>query len=220
MLNGIAVIISAALLAFGLWAGIQEASLFFDSGTTNAARFDRLERNAPSSGLSSHSSKIALVDCNRALASFHGRIQPAERRKIVFEHCRDYAKKVLDRNPSDGLAWYVTAEASAGLEDYDGFNEALYMSHAVTAHEAWIADVRVRLSLEQLDRLSPAVRENVSADIATLTLSEDGAMRLSRIYTAGETQKDFIVTVVEALEPDQQRRFVRNLRKLRSREAS
>lgn len=220
MLNGIAVIISAALLAFGLWAGIQEASLFFDSGTTDAARFDRLERNAPSAGLSSHSSKIALVDCNRSLASFHGRIQPQERRNIVFEHCRDYAKKVLAKNPSDGLAWYVTAEANAGLEDYAGFNEALYMSHAVTANEAWIADVRVRLSLRHLDNLSPAVRENVSSDISMLTLSEDGAMRLSRIYNAGDAQKDFIVDVVEALKPEQQRRFVRNLRKLRSPEAS
>lgn len=220
MLNGIAVIISAALLAFGLWAGIKEASLFFDSGATNAARFDRLEQNAPSSGLSSHSSKIALADCNRSLASFHGRIQPPERRNVVFDNCRQYAGNVLSRNPSDGLAWYVAAEANAGMENYARFNEALYMSHAVTEHEAWIADVRVRLSLKHLEHLSPAVKENLFGDIATLTLSENGALRLSKIYTSGEKQKNFIIDVVEKLEPEQQRRFVRNLRKLRSSQAS
>jgi hypothetical protein len=209
----IAVIFSVFLLGAGAWAAFLEARLFLEGGTTDQVRFDRLERAGPVAGLSAGSKKIALIDCNRSLASFYGMFQPPVRRQAVFTNCREFALKVAERNPSDGLAWHIMAETSAGLDDYKGLNDYLLLSAAVTAHEAWIADARVTLALKNYSHLTPESKNAVAEDIATLGLEDDGATRLARIYMASEENKKIIADTMETLSPVIQRRFIRNLRK-------
>ncbi|WP_417679893.1 hypothetical protein [Roseibium sp.] len=209
----ITVLLSVFLLVAGGWTAFLEARLFFESGTTDQARFDRLEQIGPIAGLSAGSKKIALIDCNRSLASFYGTFQPPVRRQAVFSNCREFARKVAERNPSDGLAWHILAETSAGLDDFQGLNEYLLLSAAVTAHEAWIADARVTLALKNYSHLTPESKNAVAEDIATLGLEDDGAIRLARIYMASDGNKKIISDTMEELPPAIQRRFIRNLRK-------
>jgi len=213
MSRPVVVLFSIVLLIAGAWAAFLEARLFFQSGTTDQARFDRLEQTGPVAGLSANSKKIALIDCNRSLASFYGMFQPPARRQIVFSNCREFARKVAERNPSDGLAWHILAETSAGLDDVKGLNDYLLLSASVTAHEAWLADARVTLGLKNYAHLTPESKKAIAGDIATLGLENDSAIRLSRIYMASDENKKIITDTIEKLSPEIQRRFIRNLRK-------
>lgn len=201
------------LFAASLYALYGEASVFVGGNSTPASRFEAKARGGFSSGLSFFSQEIALRDCDDSLKSEYSRSQDLEERSSAMRNCRDFALDIARNSPANGLAWFIAAQSSAWLGDYDEMNRYLAMSQATTAHNAVLAAGRAFLMVSVETFLSEQSRETLRADLETLSSSRYGLEKLVQLYVSQPGTRDLLTSFMETFPPETQRRFLSALRK-------
>ncbi|MCY1708339.1 hypothetical protein [Pannonibacter sp. SL95] len=195
------VVLGAVLALLGgvlLW---NEAALFLKSGDGRGARLAPLTNGTYTTGVSVFSNRTLMLDCDEALTSTFGRLQPSAVRRSYAESCIAAADDVLARRPTDGLAYLVKANAYAFLENRDGMIDALRLSQALAPQEGWIADGRLRLALPLYMDLPDALQKAIAADVAVLASSRRSAAWLARLYLRKEKGPDVLLQILDTL-PD------------------
>jgi hypothetical protein len=211
----------APLLLLGLALGIvggtaslmvSEAAPYLAVAGTEAARFQALADGALQPGPSVVSKKLVLDECYTASKSLYGKVQPTARRGQMLESCRAIATEITASTPSFGYGWYVMALLAAEQHDRPGLNAALARAQATAPNEGWLGELRIGLAAEHLAELDPAVREGNDRDLTMLVLSVEGVAAVARLYVERPELREHITSLVEALDDDTQRRFLRAVR--------
>jgi hypothetical protein len=181
-----------------LW---NEAAIFFRGGDGRAERLSPLTSGTYKTGVSVFSNRTLMLDCDEALTSTFGRLQPATVRRNYAESCVAAADEVLARRPTDGLAYLVKANAYAFLDNRDGMMEALRLSQSLAPQEGWIADGRLRLALPLYLDLPEALQKAIASDVAVLASSRRSAAWLARLYLRKDKSPEVLLQLLDTL-PD------------------
>ncbi len=165
-----------------------------------------------STGFSSYSKEIVMKDCLSGLLAFSDIELLYAPARAVVEKCFDRAGQVVARTPSDSFAWFVKAVAASRLIQNDAFNEALQYSQKTAPNEQWIARERFALTEFFLPRVSAETIKSHENDLALLVSSYRGVKLIARRYVVNPEFRARITAVVENLSPEDQRRFVLNIK--------
>lgn len=166
--------------------------------------------------LSITSQNNALLDCASALGSMQSlamMYSTAEARAQVVPKCLAMADHLTTHTPSNAYAWYVGAQASASLGDWDGFNRRLILSWRTGPTEQWIGELRVALAEDNYARLDDQTRAANETDLNMLVLSGRGVRAIAARYVADPGFRERITAIVEAMPVENQSRFLANVRR-------
>lgn len=195
------ILLGAILAALGGIILYTEAAIFLKSGGGRNERLSPLVSGTYATGLSGFSNRILMLDCDEALNSTFGKLQPADTRVAYAQNCLQAADDVLKRRPSDGLAHLVKANAYQYLGDNQAMARSLVLSQHMSPGEGWIADGRLRLGLPIYPDLPADAAAAVAADVALLASSRRSAAWLARLYLRKDKSPEVLLSLVDIL-PD------------------
>src|SRR3546814_5133382 len=112
----------------------------------------------------------------------------AEARAGIAPKCLAMADRLAEQSPSNAYAWYVGAQASATIGDWDGFNQRLAMSWRAGPTEQWIGELRVALAEDNYSRLDTQTIAANDADLHMLVLSLRGVRAIRTEEHTSELQ--------------------------------
>lgn len=187
-----------------------------DLGFTHLDRVLAMDAVADLPALSILSQNNALLDCATALGALQSlamMYSTAEARAQVAPKCLAMADDIAAHSPSSAYAWYVGALASAILRDWDGLNQRLAMSWRAGPTEQWIGELRVTLAEDNYARLNAQTIAANNADLNMLVLSHLGVRAIASRYVADPDFRERITAIVEGVPPEEQARFVANVRR-------
>ncbi|VAW20877.1 hypothetical protein MNBD_ALPHA12-1389, partial [hydrothermal vent metagenome] len=147
-------------------------------------------------------------DCLEAIGGPTDMAQPSARRIKMLKNCQSLAENAANSNPTFALAWYIAADASAELKQYDLFNFQLAAAQKTAPNEQWLATLRVALAEDNLSRLSNEARAGNDNDLKLLVQSRLGVASIAARYVAQPKFRERITLIVETLNNEEQRRFV------------
>lgn len=166
--------------------------------------------------LSIMSQNNALLDCATALDAMQSlavMYSTAEARAGIAPKCLVMADRLAEQSPSNAYAWYVGAQASATIGDWDGFNQRLAMSWRAGPTEQWIGELRVALAEDNYSRLDSQTIAANDADLHMLVLSLRGVRTIAARYVANPDFRERITAIVEVMPAENQQLFVANVRR-------
>ncbi|MCR6673592.1 hypothetical protein [Devosia ginsengisoli] len=199
----------------GAWAMYREMRPQ-ELGISSLDRVLAMTEAAELPALSIMSQNNALLDCTTALDAMQSlamMYSTVEARAEVAPKCLAMADRLVAQSPSNAYAWYVGAQASAMLEDWDGFNRRLAMSWRAGPTEQWIGELRVALAEDNYDRLDAQTIAANEADLHMLVLSLHGIRAIAARYVADPGFRERITAIVEIMPAESQQRFVANVRR-------
>lgn len=158
----------------------------------------------------------ALLTCDRALLTGGRRFMPPERRELVASQCLALADSVLAQAPSLSVAHLVRALAANELGNSPIALEALLAAEATGGDLTWMTERRFIATLPHLEALSPDQQARFARDIQRLAQSWTGVRMLARQYDRRPELRDTIITTVDTLPEDIQRRFLSAVRRASS----
>lgn len=202
----------AAVFASGAAAAFLEAQPFFHSGWNGASRLDELLEGNQLLGLSTFAKAYSLRDCDAALTSPYGRMQPQERRTRAAEVCLAAGRQVADRNPANGQALVVAARSAAMLGHIADATRLLRNSSFVTPYELWIAERRVQVVWEWNLFAETELVLIHRRDIAGIGTSSSGREWLARWYLIRPELRETIVSAIDQLSEADRRAFLEVVR--------
>lgn len=185
-------------------------------GQTSLERVLAMPGDGSIAGLSIASQNQALLDCANtlgALQSLAMAYRPQEEREQVPAKCQTMADRLADRSPNYSYAWYVGALASEKLGDWTGLNDRLAMSWRTGATEQWIGELRVALAENNYAQLGELMIRANDADLRMLVLSSRGVRTIAQRYVANPEFRERITVIVESMPPQNQARFVADVRR-------
>jgi hypothetical protein len=209
-----------AVLSLGLTVGAaaalyQESGAYLRPGLTSIERARAAAADSGRFGLSHGAMVISLQDCITAMnqsKSLEMLYVPAPDREALYSGCNDLASNVRAQSPANGLAWLAGAHASLLTGDLTGFNADLATSQMVTPTEQWIAEQRVQLAEDNLEKLDGAALAAHDADLHMLVSGGIGLRSLAQRYMRDEAFRQRIAAIVETMPLENQQRFLNSLR--------
>ena len=211
---------SGALFLAGLATAYAELRSFADGGTTPASRFAVLVEANSGWAPSLLSRRLLLDSCLEAINGPYGRLQPADTRRLVLEHCRASADAVVGETPSYAFGWFIGALAAATLGDVEGFNARIKNVQITAPTEQWMAELRVGLVEDNHAHAAPDVLTRHDADLRLLVHSPRGIQSIAARYAREPEFKSRITAIVETMPEADQARFVAEVRQAVARTGS
>ena len=203
-----AVFLSLSVLSGWLMLGEWRATTFFTKAdVTTLARGE-----APGPRLSASTDAMVLDGCLEAVSSVDGRVLPSQPRVQLVTHCLRISEWITSSSPKDAYGWFSRAYFSLELGKLAAFNEALVQAYETGPNEQWIADLRVQVAEQNLDKLEAAARRGHKADLSLMVQSPRGAEAIVGRYIRDAGFRGRIAEVVEDLPARQQQVFVSTLR--------
>ena len=181
------------------------------------AALDTLISRAPAVPGSLRGAQSVLSGCLTAFRGPVAGLLPEAERRDVVTHCRQIATTVLARQPTSGAARLALALVARGEDDLPLFERMLLASQASSAHERWLAELRLNASAPLVDRLSPAALAALRNDIALLADEARSVDYLASLYRTERGLRPLLTRTIETLPDAVQRRFIGAVR--RSRQA-
>lgn len=207
-IGGLAFAIASAVTVYAEFMPLTKV------GVTMRGKVDALVGQAIATGPSYRSKLLVLNSCNEALSSLEAAALPSEQLQSLYAHCGQIAQAIAAAEPSFSLAYYVEALIAEGQGDLDALNRHLAQSQRTAPGQGWLALSRAIVAARHLDRLDDEAAVALDHDIATLIRSGRGADWLAHSYVGGGPLAERITTIIERLPDDQQRRFLRTVRRL------
>jgi hypothetical protein len=204
---------SFALLATGVVVGQRELSGLVQVGTTDENFFQASLAGDRTEALSYRSVDGILQRCVNIVGGLYGALQPGERVELARLNCLETAEKAVAQMPSYALGWYSKSLFSYQLGQLQAGDFALVQAQQVGAHEQWIAEGRVQLAEDHFATLSPAALAGHQRDLALLAQSGRGVASVARRYVSQPDFRERITGIVEQLPPEDQVRFLNNVRR-------
>lgn len=163
-------------------------------------------------------SRRNIIDaCDQALRGPYGAMQPAELRHRLSTSCGRLAALVLDRSPSDGLAWLVHAESALARDDTDDFIRTVARSQLSAPSEGWIAERRIDLAAQAYERAPRDIEILLRQDIGMLFASSVANLPfLARQFAQRPALRPMLTDSAEVQPADIQTRFLKLVRQIGS----
>lgn len=206
-----ALVLSVAGAAFGAYAVAREAIVLDRHPQNSIEEFDRIASGRAQVALSGYAKRYTLESCHYGLTAQLSLVRPAEEIGRLATACRTYAQSVAATMPTNSFAWLVLAVADRALGDMPAMNRALEMSQRAGPNEQWIAEIRVALGEDNIDRLTDRARAGHDHDLVTLANSPRGVRTIAGRYVANEAFRNRITEIVSKQPVEAQRRFIRSV---------
>jgi hypothetical protein len=145
---------AAGLVVFGGWTFSIEAPFYFAEGWSEQTILNMAADDTVAVPLSTSARLIYLRNCQVALTSATGRVQPSAVRLDVASRCRASADAMTAASPNFAPAWYTGALAAGVASDWAGMNEGLREAYRHGRNEMWQAEARVDLVEDQADHIA------------------------------------------------------------------
>ena len=201
----------AVLLFASAALTVQETSPFLATATSEAGRFQAFVAREAQLPVAENSRADIVSACYSLMRSIFARAQPTERRLGLIHACRELALATTASAPTVAIAWTVAAATAGELDDADNFNRELARSAGVAPHEQWIAELRVALTENYFALASEQTQIQEGIDIAILVQTRRGIRSLAARYVDDPGFRERVTRIVEALPPDEQTRFLREV---------
>jgi len=205
-------ILSLALIASGAFMARNEAAAFFWGAGTPDEQFLGLADAQIITPASIQGSRMASSICLEALSSVRSRISREDDRAVARNKCLSLLQNLVIAMPSNGHAWFVGAFLYFQAEDFENGNRWLLMAQRTSPNEQWIAEARVALAEDNLDKLTPITRDRHEQDLRLLVQSQRGIHSIARRYVENAGFRERITDIVDTLEPATQQHFVNIVR--------
>jgi hypothetical protein len=202
-------------VALGAWAASLEmapATL----GYTSLQRVANMQSPQSLAGLSALTGNQALLDCTNALhalQSIEAQYMSEAQRDSIVPNCERLADHIIGETPVHSYALYVRALAASTQSDWSAMNADLALSTRSGPSEQWIGEQRALLAARFLDKLEPQTVETNDSDLAMLVQSSRGVRAIAALYISNQPFREHLTQLVEKLPPEDQRRFVNNVRR-------
>lgn len=207
-------VLAIAFIAFGLsgMALYHEGRALQLAAAELPDRYD-LQLLKPIKDASSFRAQQYLVEvCFEVTTSLFGRLKPSRQRLAVVQTCDQQIDKILESNPTNGLAWFAKSLMGHLQADEEALNEGLLMSRQVAPHENWIAELRVNLSEDARGDLSYENLQGNDEDLLRLVNSWRGAQAIAVRFEQDLLFRERVINLVEGLDEIAQAEFVRAMR--------
>lgn len=205
--------VSVSLLATSVIAGQRELAGLAQVGATDENFFETVLAHDHSLPPSYKSADSILRRCINVVGGLYGALQPVERMELARWNCLDQADTAIARMPSYALGWYAKALFSYQLGEPKAGEAALIKAQQTGRHEQWIAEGRVQLAEDHFSTLSLAALSGHQKDLELLAQSARGVASVARRYTTQPEFRERITLIVEQLPPEDQVRFLNNVRR-------
>ena len=156
---------------------------------------------------------LAIDACLRMTNTVESLLLPSAERAKRARHCQALTENLLRKSPQNAYGWYAVARFAQISRQPDEMNHALEQSYFAGPNEQWIAEQRVELAESMLVALSEAAKTGHQNDLAMLVQSKRGIQAIALQYVNNPGFRDRIAAIVEALPAEDQRRFLRVLRR-------
>ena len=205
-------ILSGCALIFASFALLAEAGAVLGAGHSHETRMTALSQERPRIGLSTDSTWRVLDLCRNTLAHPDFEAAPEERRARVLAHCQAQVAHAARRAPTDGYVPLMQAvldrQNGAVIEMLANVDR----SRALAPQELWLASLRNAMIEPFESFLTAEEFLGQNADFAVMAQSRSGVRVLASRYLAQPAFRERITSIVETLSPDEQRRFLRDIR--------
>lgn len=207
-----AIVSGLGLALVGVIGVFAEFKPYLEPRNTPQQRFETAEIGVLAPGFSNDAHMLAINDCMQVTSGFFGRAQPTQRRSAAVENCALLADRIIAGSPAHGYAWLLRATTAKEYGVWSQFNNALFQSQRVNPSEQWLAELRVQLFEDHFENLSDAARRAEASDLTMLVQSRRGIRSIANRYVDNEAFRERITSIVEALPPEVQARFVNTVR--------
>jgi hypothetical protein len=208
----LAAALCALLFCAAGWSLYVEAGAY-DIGTgADARRLERIEGGRLAPAFSSASAEDALTECDWAMTSLFGTLQPGGRVRGIAAACAKLAGDVAADRPTSAHAFLIRALAASRLGDVEELNRALVLCQRYAPNSQWLARARMALAERHEAELSDASRAAEDADIAVLVHSYHGIEAVAERDLRDPAARERITGVVETLATQDQARFLSRVR--------
>ncbi len=160
--------------------------------------------------LSLRATQNALLSCDAALSEPTSLLQPTSSFNLITQHCNRVAANTLRWMPSHGHAHFVAALAAHQLGDTHGRAIHVENSQKNAPFEAWLAERRFALAMNQID-ISDRDTPGLRADIITLLSTQSGAELLAAYYLRKPTSRSVLGSVAAGAVAEDRVRFLNQL---------
>lgn len=205
-------LIATCLTATGALALVIELGALFGAGHSQPTRMAAMAQGRPQVGYSTNSHMRVLEHCSEVLTDPRIFDDGPAVRETILSHCESQVTQVLVYAPTDGFAWWIRATLAAERNDIPGSFAALERSRQNAPHELWIALRRAQMDAFLEPVQTPHQREGQDSDLLVLARSYRGVRYLAQRYLEDTTFRERVVTLVETLPVDDQRRFLGHVR--------
>ncbi|MBJ6989226.1 hypothetical protein [Devosia sp. MC521] len=182
-------------------------------GTTDESFFETLLGHDKSQAISYRSTDDILRRCINVAGGLYGALQPEQWQELARFNCLETADNAVAQMPSYALGWYAKSLFSYQLGQPQAAEAALVQAQHVGRHEQWIAEGRVQLAEDHFTTLSPAALSGHQQDLELLAKSARGVASVARRYATQPDFRERITLIVEQLPPEDQVRFLTNVRR-------
>lgn len=202
----------ALLLAGAAIAAHRELSAQSVLATDSTGFFDQMVASTPALALSYRSLDALNQRCANVVGGLYGNLQPADTTDAARSHCLQLARATIADMPTYALGWYAASLFSFQLGNPAQGTELLAKAQKIGRHEQWIAEARVQLAEDHLAELSDDALAGHVQDLELLARSARGVRSIAYRYVTQPDFRERITLIVEQLSPEDQIRFVANVR--------
>lgn len=157
--------------------------------------------------------KRLMAACMQGMTGTWSALAPPEQRLAHAKNCLDRALSFAEDTPVEALTWTVASRASLVIGDIEAMNRYLDYAWRAGPNEQWIAGLRVNLAQEAVGSLSASNQRNLDLDLAVMVMSRKGISAIANRYWSDEIFRERITRIVEEMPAEDQRRFVRSVRR-------
>lgn len=205
---------STVLLLCAIYVAKAELSPLVTQGLSERTTVRSMAAHMLSPGLSTQSRIDFLYHCRVALTSLTGRAQPSGVRRTLLETCSNASEAMVADTPGFSAAWYTIALVASFEHNSKRMNDALAKSYATGPFEQWIAELRVDLVTENIDKLDASLLDEHMQDLRNLLSNDRGRRLLAPRYLALPTLKPQVDGVLPQIEEPARRRFLNIVQRL------
>ena len=195
------------VLAMGAWTISKEIAPNLSVGSTPLERIVNTPGALPEAGLTIHSQRTNLSDCEQALRSYQSletQYLSAEQIAQVEPYCRRMAESVLAATPINSLAWLILTSAAAYENDASAFARNYANSAATSPYESWLASMRVQLVNLHPELVNSDLLGLVDQDLAAMAASSSFVTDLAQLYLVNPMLRERITVALETLPENRQ----------------
>ncbi|PWG16875.1 hypothetical protein [Salibaculum griseiflavum] len=182
---------------------------------------ERIPRHATSAKLAEPASLSRQVDqmrfCVDAPQTVLFSIYPDATRQGFSEACLSQAQTILRSSPTVSIAWLAKGVSLAQLDQPGPARAALANSRLCGPREGWIAIRRLRLALTLDVGASDRGAPGLSNDIHLLASDPKLRRDLAELFVRSGTKQDLIISMMEEAPAEDQRLFLREVRRINER---
>lgn len=157
--------------------------------------------------------KRLMASCVQGMTGRWSVLAPLEQRRTLARNCLGHALSFAEATPVEALTWVVASRASFLLGNSEEMNRYLQYAWHAGPNEQWVAGLRVNLAQEAIGILSESNQRRHDSDLSVMVMSRNGISAIAARYWSDQVFRDRITRIVEAMPPEDQRRFIASVRR-------